>query len=406
MTASTLTQLPLLAGSALLGTVSRAGLWTISRYMRAPLASTGLLAMVTLTALAGSNALFFQTAEHPSPFFAPSRNVIAPLPTPVVERPVTPRTSSVEPAPMLPELPQASAETTGSVAAPVQRVVPDAPVGNAQMFAVQKKLLELQLFDGDVDGYYGPKTAEAIRAFEQRNGMTPTGANDPAVIEAILDADSAGRVSSPVVTQPQALRAPTPVAAQPVPVLQVAVPAPAPTAAPAVQHDQVVARLQTLSPAEQVFDDVAQSAASTIDSIIAAVDGSRGGAGNAGSPPIPSASLPALRPVSQPMPAPVQPVAAVQTPQPVSTQNQTVQLASAAPAAAPASVPPATDAALVTQIQTGLASLGFFRGPIDGKPGPETARAIREFENFHRYRMTGQVQPDLVELLLKAGATI
>ncbi|MEQ8600873.1 MAG: peptidoglycan-binding domain-containing protein [Devosia sp.] len=406
MTASTLTQLPLLAGSALLGTVSRAGLWTISRYMRAPLASTGLLAMVTLTALAGSNALFFQTAEHPSPFFAPSRNVIAPLPTPVVERPVTPRTSSVEPAPMLPELPQASAETTGSVAAPVQRVVPDAPVGNAQMFAVQTKLMELQLFDGDVDGYYGPKTAEAIRAFEQRNGMTPTGANDPAVIQAILDADSAGRVSSPVATQPQALRAPTPVVAQPIPVQQVAVPAPAPTAAPAVQQDQVVARLQTLSPAEQVFDDVAQSAASTIDSIIAAVDGSRGGAGNDGSPPIPSASLPALRPVSQAMPAPVQQVATVQTPQPVSTQSQTVQLASAAPAAAPASVPPATDAALVTQIQTGLASLGFFRGPIDGKPGPETARAIREFENFHRYRMTGQVQPDLVELLLKAGATI
>ena len=102
------------------------------------------------------------------------------------------------------------------------------------------------------------------------------------------------------------------------------------------------------------------------------------------------------------MPAPVQPVAAVQTERPTITQGQAVQLASAAPA----SVPPATDAALVAQIQTGLASLGFFRGPIDGKPGPETARAIREFENFYRYRMTGQVQPDLVELLLKAGATI
>ena len=400
MTASTLTQLPLMAGSALLGSLGRAGLWIISRYMRAPLASTGLLAMVTLTALAGSNALFFQTAEHPSPFFAPSRNVVAPLPTPVVERPVAPRTTTGEPSTALPELPQATAETTGSVPAPVQRVVPDTPVGNAQMFAVQKKLLELQLFTGEVDGYYGPKTAEAIRAFEQRNGMTPTGANDPAVIQAILDADSAGRVSSPVATQPQALRAPAPVAAQPAPIQQVAVTAPAPVAAPEVQQDQVVARLQTLSPAEQVFDDVAQSAANTIDSIIAAVDGSRGGAATAGSPPIPSASLPSLRPVAQPMPAPVQP--AVQTPQPAATQSQTVQLASAAPA----SVAPATDAALVTQIQTGLASLGFFRGPIDGKPGPETARAIREFENFYRYRMTGQVQPDLVELLLKAGATI
>ncbi|MNL48683.1 putative peptidoglycan binding domain protein [compost metagenome] len=102
------------------------------------------------------------------------------------------------------------------------------------------------------------------------------------------------------------------------------------------------------------------------------------------------------------MPAPVQPA--------VAAQPQAVQLASAAtaniPSSIPASVPPATDAALVAQIQTGLASLGFFRGPIDGKPGPETSRAIREFENFHRYKMTGQVQPDLVELLVKAGATI
>ncbi|WP_297111794.1 peptidoglycan-binding domain-containing protein [uncultured Devosia sp.] len=400
MTASTLAQLPLIAGGALLGTVGRAGLWTFSRYMKAPLASTGLLAMVTMTALAGSNALFFQTTDHPSPFFAPARGEVAPLPTPVVERPAVTQTSA---APALPQLPATSPETTGSVPAVVEQVVPDAPVGNAQMFAVQKKLLELQLFTGKVDGYYGPKTAEAIRAFEQRNGMTPTGANDPVVIEAILNSDSAGRVTMSAAPEPQAVRAPIAAPVQAAPVQQVAVAAPAAATpapvAPVVQQDQVVARLQTLSPAEQVFDDVAQSAASTIDSIIAAVDGSRGSATGNSNPPIPQASLPALQAVVQPMPAPVQPVATVEAQQPV-------QLASAAPVAAPASVPPATDAALVAQIQTGLASLGFFRGPIDGKPGPETARAIREFENFHRYKMTGQVQPDLVELLLKAGATI
>ncbi|WP_375597993.1 peptidoglycan-binding protein [Devosia sp. Naph2] len=395
MTASTLTQLPLLAGSALLGTVGRAGLWTLSRYMRAPLASTGLLAMVSLTALAGSNALFFQTAVHPSPFFTPSRDEVAPLPTPAVERPAASQTSA---APALPQLPAASPETTGSVPAVVEQAVPDAPVGNAQMFAVQKKLLELQLFQGKVDGYYGPKTAEAIRAFEQRNGMTPTGANDPLVIEAILNSDSAGRVTMSAAPEPQAVRQPGVTPVEAAPVQQHAVAAPV-AVAPAAQQDQVVARLQTLSPAEQVFDDVAQSAANTIDSIIAAVDGSRG-TSSAANPPVPSASLPSLRPASQSMPAPVQPVAAVQE------QPAAVQIASAGSAVAPASVPPATDAALVARIQTGLASLGFFRGPIDGKPGPETARAIREFENFHRYKMTGQVQPDLVELLLKAGATI
>ena len=393
MTASTLSQLPLMAGSALLGTVGRAGLWTVSRYMRAPLASTGLLVMVTMTALAGSNALFFQTADHPSPFFAPARDEIAALPTSAVERPVTEQ-GAVHSLPTMPVAPVASPETTGSVeAAPA---IPDTPVGNAQMFAVQKKLFELNLFKGKVDGYYGPKTAEAIRAFELRNNMVPTGANDPAIFEIILRSDASGMAAA--APRPQAA-APTAVATQPV--QQAAAPAPVVPAQPTAQQDELVARLPPLSPAEQVFDDVAQTAANTIDSIISGLDGgARGGAPTTVNPPTPSASLPQL--AAQPQ-AQVQPMPAQVVP---STSSQNVQLASAAPASAPPSVPPATDSALVARIQTGLASLGFFHGPIDGKPGPETSRAIREFENFHRYKMTGQVQPDLVELLLKAGATI
>lgn len=395
MTASTLTQLPLMAGSALFGTLSRAGHWTFSRYMRAPLASTGILAMVTMTALAGSNALFFQTTEHPSPFFAPARSEVAPLPTPVVERPVA-QTGAVQPLPEVLPTPAVAPETTGSVSA--QPVIPDAPVGNAQMFAVQKKLFELNLFTGKIDGYYGPKTAEAIRAFEANNGMTPTGANDPAVFEVILGADANGRATTTVAPQPQAAVAAPVVQAQPIQQVAVA-PQPVVVQTPVVQQqDQVVARLPALSPAEQVFDDVAQSAANTIDSIIAGLDGgSRGAAPVAANPPTPRAALPSLSAQVQAQPQPVAVQPAAQVP---------VQVASTTPVTTPANVPPATDAALVTQIQTGLASLGFFRGPIDGKPGPETARAIREFENFHRYKMTGQVQPDLVELLLQAGATI
>jgi peptidoglycan hydrolase-like protein with peptidoglycan-binding domain len=407
MTASTLSQLPLMAGSALLGTVGRAGHWTFSRYMKAPLASTGILAMVTMTALAGSNALYFQTAQHPSPFFAPAQQSAAPMPTPAAERQVEP-----EQHVSLPELPEMSPvvtpvvtsnETTGSVPAPV----PNAPVGNARMFEVQKKLLELQLFSGKVDGYYGPKTAEAIRAFEQRNGMKLTGSTDAAVLDAILSSDASGRVTQVAAPQPQAQAAPV---EAPAPVAQaaLAVQPQTPVPAPIEQQDQLVARVGGLSPAEEVFDGVAQSAASTIDSIIAAVDTPRTATIQpVANPPVPSATLPVGR---QSMPAALPPTPAVQqaaapvvkpiaAPQPAPV----VQTASTDPVPY---VPPATDSELVSQIQRGLASLGFFRAPIDGKPGAETARAIREFENFHSYQMTGQVKPDLVELLLKAGATI
>ena len=75
MTATTFSRLPLAAGSAVATSLGRAGRWALSRYMRAPLASTGLMAMVTLTALAGSNALYFQTGRHPAPFFSPAPDV-------------------------------------------------------------------------------------------------------------------------------------------------------------------------------------------------------------------------------------------------------------------------------------------------------------------------------------------
>jgi Uncharacterized conserved protein, contains FHA domain len=384
MNAATLSQPLLMASGALLGSIGRAGQWTLSRYMRAPLASTGLLALVTLTALAGSNALYFQTTEHPSPFFAPAANSIAALPTPVVERPETALPEI--PAPQTAIAPAVVEETTGSVTTNV--VVPDAPVGNAQMFAVQKKLFELNLFNGTIDGYYGPKTAEAIRAFEQRNGMTPTGSTNAAVMEAILASDSTGRVAQPpAARQPAAQPQPQAVVTAPAPQPQ---PAPVQTASTAPQQDQVVARLPALSPAEQAFDSVAQSAANTIDSIIAAVDTRAPSPAPAmANPPVPASNLTAS---AQPMPAPVAETAPA--PQPAATNVRAAR------------TPPANDTELVTQIQRGLASLGFFHAPVDGKPGPETARAIREFESFHRYRMTGQVQPDLVDLLLKAGATI
>ena len=172
---------------------------------------------------------------------------------------------------------------------------------------------------------------------------------------------------------------------------------PAETGAP--QQDRVVARLPALSPVETAVETVGTATASTIDSIVAAVGGERGTSTPVSNPPVPTASVP-----NQPMPAPVQVQAAAA--QPVAQIQPVAQPVAIAPTQPPRAARPATDGDLVADIQRGLASLGFFRGQIDGNPGPETARAIREFENFHRYKITGQVQPDLVDLLRKAGATI
>jgi peptidoglycan hydrolase-like protein with peptidoglycan-binding domain len=312
-----------------------------------------------------------QTTRHPAPFFAMNPAVqlaqplVAPDPAPVPEQ-------------RLAAVPIAQPEVTGSVAPIARPVIPDIPVGNKQAFAVQKKLSELGLFEGTVDGFYGPMTARAIRAFEERNGFEPTGALTQSIVDAILRADSAGRAQQAVVAQPVAR--------------QVAVVQTAPTPAPAPQQDQVVARLPDLSPVDVAVDTVGNAAASTIDSIVAVVGGSRSAPTPQGANPMPPV---ALAQQTQPMPAPVQ-VAALE---PTASQQVAVT-------AVDENVAPANNVQLVTNIQRGLASLGFYHGSIDGHPGDATARAIREFENFHSFKVTGQIKPDLIGLLRNSGATI
>ena len=393
MTATTISRLPLQAGSAVATSLGRAGLWTLSRYMRAPLASTGLLALVTLTALAASNALYFQTKHHPAPFFGEAGAEPMPVPVPVAARP----------EPQLQASPESVPQTTGTVS-PAQAqpqavappAVPDQPVGNAEVFELQKRLVELKLFDGTVDGYYGPRTARAIRAFEERNGMTPTGAMTRAVIEAILSSDSNGmapRVQPAAQVQP----APAPVAVAPVQVAAAAQPQPQTGLPP----------LAPPAPATRMADPVVSAAAQSLDSIVAAVDGSSAPAAPPVATPAPAqvvAAAPVQAPPAQPMPEPIH-VASLENVAPPA-QNPLAASDTADQVMAATSLPPANNKQLVSDIQRGLASLGFFHAPIDGHPGAETAKAIREFENFHNYRVTGQVNPDLLGLLQEAGASI
>jgi peptidoglycan hydrolase-like protein with peptidoglycan-binding domain len=452
MTEVVFTQLPLAAGSAVASSLGRGGVWVFGHFMRAPLRYTGILAMLGLSLAGASNALYFQTHRHPAPLFAPAPKAVVQAPAAVAPvRPATRRKQSVSDI--------VSGDTTGSL--PVQPVATAAagPVGNADVFAVQQKLQAFQLFNGTPDGYYGPNTAKAIRAFEQKAGMKPQGALSKQVVAAILSAQQPAPqpVSQPM-PQVAELQAPEPVPdSQPVQALaqqqpeqplqeapvQVADAQLPPTPAPLMMDDQQPAPPPVYRPQPQVQQaqvqpqarpasakpqligrvpnaegdlpnqvlnaaaDTAAGAFDAVSSMVSDVANTRGTSTRM------QTRVPA-KPIAQPetppvavanvAPAEVAPAA----PQPPAPAAQ-APAAAAAPAAAPVTFPPdtsPTDVALVTKVQRGLSSLGFLAGTIDGVAGDSTAKAIRNFEVYYNYKETGRVSPQLLTLLQQAGAVI
>jgi peptidoglycan hydrolase-like protein with peptidoglycan-binding domain len=431
MTDLSFTQLPLMAGSAVANSAGRIGGWTLSRYMRAPLASTAILAMVVLSIAGAAHAIYFEHGKHPAPLFKPTiaqhtaghpathaPAIVAPQPAP---RPASLKGQTVSSI--------ISGDTTGSL--PSTSADAGGAVGNRDVAAVQRKLAQLNFFKADVDGYYGPKTAEAIRAFEQQVGMKPVGSLDKDVIQAILSAPMVpARTAAPVVAE-----APAPVAPPPA---QLA-------AAPAVQP---VAQPQPAKPLQLVGQGGAEPN----------LHPEKLALGPAAAQPLPP---PAAHPVAdapapaeihmvsdaQPMPAaPASPVAPSTASMPLSATGPTTPAAmplaqnpadrllkaadrtastaidtvtglvgdvtgstgasAAAPAAAANPNVSTTDPRLVTEVQRGLASLGFLAGQIDGVANESTAKAIRNFEVYYDYPVTGRVSPELVGLLKQAGAVI
>ena len=52
---------------------------------------------------------------------------------------------------------------------------------------------------------------------------------------------------------------------------------------------------------------------------------------------------------------------------------------------------------VVTRVQGCLAQLGYNPGPVDGKPGPQTSEAIREYQRDHGLLVDGQATAQLAE---------
>lgn len=415
MTAATLTHLPLAAGGAMLASAGRVVLWTFSRYMRAPLTHTGLLVLVGMSAMAGSNALYLQEEMHPSPLFARV--------APAVDR--APRVAPVVPAARLPRpqvlKPLQQVVTTGSVAREAEPVI-----GNAEVFELQRKLAMMNFFDGKIDGYYGPQTAGAIRKFEERAGLPAKGELTTEIVEAVRDA-------KPFATPPrEAAPDATPVLVAPSAAAPVTEPLPAPTPLP-----ETVQPLSALPPAakrqtapalrrelpetpQEAFNIAVDTAGDAIDTIIEGVQ-----TVTMNRPP--NRPVASQRVVREPAVQALPPLRSSSEPE-ARTQVATAEAAQPTPGSAPLAeveetaelpeldtdarpedlMPPfsVTDPTTVASVQRGLASLGFLHGPADGVAGEATARAIRNFEVYFNYKVTGRITPELLDLLVRNGASI
>lgn len=433
MTAAILTRLPLEAGGAVLAvtgrTVHSALAWGFAHYMKAPLASTGIAAMLSLSLVATSNALYFQHGRHPSPLFSVSEGDIDPSVAPVVPapRPVT-KPVAVTPKVALPQV-----ESTASVPS-----TSNTPIGNTEVFELQRKLEAMKLFTGTVDGYYGPKTANAIRAFEQKAGLKPMGQLTPEIIKAVRDAPLISSEAEPrplpkvepvpaadplprVAVEPVAEVAPMP---EPLPQVQAAV-EPAPQPEPQVTARVEVQPLVADKPLTRELPDTPQEAMNIAvetagDAIDTIVNGVQTLAMTRQPAPRPERQVQAapasLQFASQPAAEPMvtASVAAVPVVAPRAAASTELQVkprdvpvldteAKVEDLQGPFSV---TDPAIVGRVQRGLASLGFLHGPVDGVPGEATAKAIRSFETFYNYERTGRITQELPDLLVKAGATL
>lgn len=329
MTTATYSEGPTV-GSIVLSTLGRASIWTLTKIISAPLAAGLMGAMAVGTVMAMSNALYFQVIEHPAPMFADETitAAVSPVETPVIETPrqVLP---VVQPEPVpLPNAVAAPVEAPTPIVAPVP-ATPKAvsEITNADIKALQQKLTDMGLYSGKADGFYGPKTAEAIRAFETKIGVNPIGAVTPSVLKAAAGAEVA---SAPVAREPAPIVPLVPVVETPV----------------------------------QQPTNVAEAAQQVVE---------------------------VLTPISE------------QATDPLARIVQRVTTATRDASSAPI---PVQNRQVIERVQRGLASLGFLRGEIDGVAGEGTAKAIRNFEVYYNYEVTGAVTPELIDLLTNAGAQI
>ncbi len=306
MTSQVISNLPIMAGKAIIHSLGAVLSWLFAKIISSPLLSA-IVIVISVGSLASiNNALFMQKQAHPSPFFAPKHEMAIVAPIPQEIKPVA-----------LSALPEVV--TSQPVSLPLQTNTPIpapnpatsqavAKIDHGQVVLMQKKLASFGFFNEVADGYYGPKTAAAIRAFEKSVGKKPVGAITPEILRDILSAKTS------------------------------------PTSAVVEPNVKPMTRPDTHVSANNLIEDpimqIVRNAASNNNNSV--------------------------------------PVARVQK----------------------------VDEQMIKNVQLGLASLGFLYGKVDGVAGASTSKAIREFEVFHNYEVSGKVSPELLDMLIGAGAKI
>jgi peptidoglycan hydrolase-like protein with peptidoglycan-binding domain len=428
MTAASFAHLPLQVGGVALAHAGRAALWVIARYMRAPLTNSAILALVVTSAMAGSNALYGQEARHPAPLFMPAGQQADVEP---VIPAVKPKDLGKKPLVM---------GTPKALEKPALVDTTPGPIGNAEVFEIQRKLEMLKLFTGTIDGYYGPQTARAIRKFEEVQGLKPVGELTSDIVERIKKAplsvaDPAPEPATVIVAPAAEEKAAVTVTLPEVvaPNIETPLPAALPAAAPADQpvKPQSLAMLPEPAPLElttgsigtpkaegatllgrplpetpeEALEMAADTAGEAIDTIISGVQTvamNRPGTAT----PYAAEGQALTSDVAAASPDNPQvgvPLAIDDEPQKPGTIVAVLDTPATPQEVAPVSV---NDPVTVAKVQRGLGSLGFLHGPADGVAGEATAKAIRNFEVYFNYTVTGRISPELLDLLVENGASI
>lgn len=359
-------------------------------FLRQPVQTSGLIVMGVASLTIMANALYFQPGMHPAPFFSQSAPqqiaAIAPIDKVAASAPVTQAKPIASVTPVLrPDLDDiirrmATAPEIDARVKTKQKFDLSKPLGNKQTFEIQTLLARLGFFDKKRDGYYGPNTANAIRAFQKSKGLEQVGELSDVLKVQLYTAIEGGDIV-PVKVEKVAKALPVPT----LPLVKAPVSGPKPVLAPGPL--ELAAMLAKT--VEQALPAMGENVASAVSQVAKAV-GVEPTTRKVSTRKILSVPKRATMAPSQTMP-----VAVAAKPLP--------NLAKAAPI--PAKVAPDSQP-LVASIQRGLLSLGYLHGEADGIAGDETAAAIRQFENDNNFPITGQASSHMLTMLIATEADI